>query len=131
MSPDNVQVVRELFDRVFVRRDFDAALLLLDGEVILDWSDSRSPYSTVFRGHAEIRTMWEEWSEVWEEWTPRITDAIEVDPETVLLETHVQARGRGSGVPVVARGATIWRLRDGKVVHGKLFQSKDEALDAL
>ena len=30
-----------------------------------------------------------------------------------------------------ARGATVWTIRDGKVAAVKLYQSKEEALEAL
>jgi ketosteroid isomerase-like protein len=48
-----------------------------------------------------------------------------------VVATHVRARGKGSGVPVEARGASVWSVRRGKVTRGKLYQSKAEALDAV
>jgi ketosteroid isomerase-like protein len=130
MSQENVEIVRKVFDHGFVRRDFDAALSLIDPEAVMDWSDSRAPYSSIYRGHAEIRTAWVEWTEAWDEWNPYIKEAIEVDRETVVIVTLVNARGKGSGVRVDAQGASVWTVRDGKVIHAKLFQSKADALAA-
>src|SRR5919204_1489510 len=130
MARDNAELVHKAFDRAFVRRDIDAALELFDDEAVLDWSGSRAPYSGVYRGHAEIRTAFDGWTEAWEEWTPEIKEVIEVGADTVITVTLVSARGKGSGVPVRARGASVWRLRAGKIVHGTLLQSKEEALEA-
>jgi hypothetical protein len=40
--------------------------------------------------------------DAWDEWRPEVEEVIEVDPSTVLVMTHVRARGKGSGVPVEA-----------------------------
>jgi ketosteroid isomerase-like protein len=64
-------------------------------------------------------------------WNPEIDEWVEVDAETVVIVTKVRARGMGSGVEVEARGASVWRFRDGRISSGKLFQSKREALASV
>jgi ketosteroid isomerase-like protein len=43
----------------------------------------------------------------------------------------VREEGRESGVAVESRGATVWTLRDGKVIRLKIYQSSDDALKAV
>ena len=131
MSNPSAEVVRRLGGALWRDRDMDAALELVDPEAVFDWSDSRAPYRGVFRGHVEMRNAFQLMIDVWDDWHPEIEEAVEVDPETVLIVTRVQARGKGSGVPVEARGASLWTVRGGKVTGAKLFQSKDEALAEL
>jgi ketosteroid isomerase-like protein len=131
MSQEIVEIAREVFDRAFVRWDLDGALQLIDAEGEMDWSASLAPYSGVYHGHAEIRATWQQWKDAWDEWTPEVIEAIEVDASIVVLVTLINARGKGSGVPVRAGGASIWTIRDGKVSRVKLFQSKAEALEAV
>jgi ketosteroid isomerase-like protein len=131
MSQENVEVVRTILDLAFVRRDFDAALRLFDAEGVVDWTDSRAPYSGIYRGHAEIRKAWEGWADVWDGWNPQIEEAVVIDPETVVVVTLVHAQGKGSGVPVRAHGASVWMVRAGKVVRARLHQSKADALESL
>ena len=50
---------------------------------------------------------------------------------TVVVVTLVHARGRDSGVPVIAHGASVWMVRSGKVVQARLHQSKGDALETL
>jgi ketosteroid isomerase-like protein len=127
----NVQIVRRLADLMWSARDLDAAFELVHPEAVFDWSASRSPYSGLVQGHAAIRDACHALWEAWDEWNPEFEEVIEVDRETVLIVTFVRARGKGSGVPVEAHGASLWSVRDGKIVRAKLFQSKEEALDAV
>jgi ketosteroid isomerase-like protein len=130
MARDNVEIAREVFNRAFVRWDLDGALELIHAEAEMDWSASLAPYRGVYHGHAAIRDTWHQWKDAWDEWTPEVIEAIGVDAETVVLVTLVHGRGKGSGVPVRAGGASIWTIRDGEVIRVKLCQSKAEALEA-
>jgi ketosteroid isomerase-like protein len=130
MSRENVEIAREVFDRAFIHWDLDGALQLIDADGLMDWSASLAPYRGVYRGHAEIRRTWQQWKDAWDEWIPEVTEVIEIDAESVVLVTLINARGKGSGVPVQAGGASIWTVRDGMVTRVTLFQSKAEALEA-
>ena len=123
--------MRRALRLVLQDRDFDTAAELVDDHAEFDWSNSRAPYGGRYRGRDELRAMWQLWLEAWEEWETEIVEAIELDAETVLIATRVKARGKESGVTVGARGASVWTVREGKIVRAKLFQSKSEALAAL
>ncbi len=131
MSQENVEMVRTVLDRSLSNGDFDAALRLIDAEGVMDWTDSRAPYSGIYRGHAEIRKAWEDGPTRGTNGTPQIEEAILVDPDTVVVVTLIHARGRGSGVAVIAHGASVWMLRAGKVVQARLHQSNGDALEAV
>lgn len=128
MSQQNVEIVRRFADLATGARDFDAAFQLAHEDVVFDWRDSRAPYSGLYQGRGECLAAWRVWLEAWDEWNPEVKEAIDVDPETVVVVTEIHARGKGSGVPVRAGGASVWRVRDGKIAYAKLFQSKAEAL---
>jgi ketosteroid isomerase-like protein len=131
MQPDRpAEVVRRLSDALWRERDLDSALELIHPKADFDWSDSRAPYRGHFRGHAEMMHAFQMMIDAWDEWHPEFEEVIDVDHDTVLIVTHVRARGKESGVPVEARGASLWSVQDGKVTQAKLFQSKTEALAA-
>lgn len=131
MAGANVEILRRFWELAAGRRDFDAAMELVVDDAQFDWSDSRAPYRGVYRGRDEASSAWSGWLEAWEEWDPEITEAIEVDADTVVAVTAVRARGKGSGVQVRARGASVWTFREGKIASAKLFQSKSEALASV
>jgi len=115
----------------YFRKDPDALLALLDPDIVMDWSASRAPYAGVYEGKDEIRHMWKATEDAWDEWDTTIVETIEPDAETVVIVTHIRARGQGSGVVVDAHGASVWKLRDGLVTYAKLYQEKAEALEAI
>ena len=131
MSSRNAEVVRRFLELGLEHRDLDGAIQLIHPNAEFDWSNSLAPYRGVYRGQAEVMQAVRTQSEAWDEWSTSITEAIDVDPETVVIVTHVRARGKGSGVTVDAGGASVWQVRDGKISSAKLFQSKSEALAAI
>ena len=130
MSEENVEIVREFLEALWDRRDFEAALSCADSDLELDWSQSRAPYAGVVQGHEQVIAWWEDVAEAFRDYRVVQRDFTDCDPNLVVVEQSISGQGRGSGVEVRATGATIWKVRDGKVVSGKLFQSKSEALEA-
>jgi ketosteroid isomerase-like protein len=128
---ENAQIVREFSELMSTDRGLTSAMELVHPQAVFDWSASRAPYRGVFHGHAAIREAAEALWDAWEEWDPQFEDVIEIDPETILVVNFIRARGKGSGIPVEARGASLWTVRDGKIMGAKLFQSKAEALEAV
>ena len=126
-----MRIARDVFELAFVRWDLDGALQFVDERCVMDWSASLAPYRGIYQGHEEIRDTWQHWRDAWDEWTPEVTEAIEVDDDTVVLVTLIHARGKGSGVPVRAGGAIALTVLDGKVTRARLFQGRGEALEAV
>jgi ketosteroid isomerase-like protein len=126
---ENVEIIRKVYEQA--GNDPDANVDLLAAEAVMDWTASRAPYSGIYRGQDEILAFWRIFAEAWEEWSVELKEVIEIDPETILCVTLVRARGKGSQIPIEARGAGVWSLRDGKVTRATLYQSKAEALNAV
>jgi ketosteroid isomerase-like protein len=128
MPEESVEIVRRAY-AAFNKRDIEALAALTDPDLIMDWSRSMGPQRNVYRGREGIR-----------EWIAGMDEAFEtfeVAPlefrgsgSRIVVPTRVGGRGRGSGATVEAQGATVWELRDGKVVKMTLYQSRQEALDA-
>lgn len=133
MSQENVKIVSDLFDAMFVRHD--SALLdgdipeTVDPEIEIDWSNSKMPIRGVY-GFRDAVRMFQADVDVWEVWRTDPEEIIDAG-DHVVVTAHLQGRGKGSGVQVDAHGAQLWTLRDGRVVRVKGYQSKDEALGAV
>ena len=130
MSQENVEIVRR-FERSWSRQDLDAALECVDSEMEFDWSDSMGPFRGTYKGHEGIAEFWAQMLDAWEHFSPEMEEAIECGAEDLITVDVVRAQGKGSGVPIEARGAMLWTLRDGKIVRAKMFQTKEEALEAV
>jgi ketosteroid isomerase-like protein len=120
----DVKVVEAVF-AAFAERDVERALELSDPEVELtavtsDFAGRTEPY----RGHEGIREYFRDVARVWDELrlTPR--DYREVGDQ-ILVTGRVNARSSAR----VVDGTTgwIWRVRDGRVVYGRVYASAAEA----
>ena len=82
-------------------------------------------------GHEGLTRFWTELQEAWEEFSLELVEVVECDRERLVAVTVVRGRGQGSGISIEAGGAMLWTLREGKILSGKLFQNREEALEAV
>jgi ketosteroid isomerase-like protein len=129
MSQENVEIVRRAFDSIN-RGDVDAALEAAADDFEMDWSNSIGPLKGVYRGRPEVLRLWRSFLDAWDslQWDPE--EIIDVDEFRVIAVNHVRMSGRGSGADVEAIGVQLWTIREGEALSIKLYQSKDEALEA-
>jgi ketosteroid isomerase-like protein len=125
---ENIDVVRGTVDAIN-RADFDAVVAAMTDDFELDFSNSRGPMSGMY-GREQLRGFLSAFFEAWESVVFEPVELIDFPDDRVLQVGHVRTQGQESGAAVGARGATVWRIRDGKVATVKLFQSKEEALEA-
>ena len=130
MASGSIELVRGFY-RSWSDRNIDGVLKLADPDIEFDWSESRSPYQGVYRGHEGLVRFWREQTEAWEKFNIELVEAIDCGPDCVIAVTAVHGRGRGSGIAIDATGAAVWRLGDGVVLSVKLFQSTEEARQAV
>jgi ketosteroid isomerase-like protein len=125
---DNVELVRKLFD-AFVRRDLTATLELMDPEV-----EFFAPTATLahegksYRGHDGIEAYFADVERLWEEL--RVTPGeYRVEGNRVLVLGRIHARS-AVGYLADSPAAWLWRLANGKVVHGHVYTNPDDAVQA-
>jgi ketosteroid isomerase-like protein len=132
MSEENVEIVRRVFEAT-ARRDSDAVLGLYDPQV--EWDVSQDPSmapmfgSAVYRGEDGLRRFFREWYETWENMSNESEELIDVNDSLVVVVTD-RAQGRASGAEVERTHASVWTVRDGKVVRVAWFPTRDAALEA-
>jgi ketosteroid isomerase-like protein len=129
MSEQNVEVVREVYthlergqyfvrhlvaeDLVFVRRG--AALGLLEGE---------------WRGFEDIQAAVFEYIRSWDDLRNELQEIRDVDERRVLALDRQIGRGRASGVVMEREMATLFTLREGKIIRWESYWERTDALDA-
>jgi ketosteroid isomerase-like protein len=124
MSRENVEVVKAAFARGS-RGDFDGLLALFHPEV--EWvEDPHLAGANTRRGHAEVKRYFES--------MPR---DLRVEPERfvdygddVLALARVTTRARRGGPEIDRPFDTIFTVRDGKIVRGRSFSTRHDALEA-
>jgi ketosteroid isomerase-like protein len=131
MSQENVEIVRRLLE-LFDRADYETGIETWAPDAILDWSASHGPFAGVYRGRAEIRAFRQQFTGTFDEvrLEPELEGAVEVESDALVVETVGYFRGR-DGIEVQARSAWLIRFRDHKVAELTLYQTKQEALEAV
>jgi SnoaL-like domain len=141
MSQENVERVRAVIEDFICRKgEFDREGMLTkmpDEESFapqIEWDASEVPVldiSGVYRGIEAVRQYWREWYAAWEilRYEFELVDAGE---RVVALFDHQRMRGRSTGIEVsVPKYATVMTLRNGLLVHWKLYMIQSEALEAV
>jgi len=70
-------------------------------------------------------------ADAWEEFRNEIEQVSEAGPNTVVVTFRSQAIGKESGVPVEARLGAVFVLSEGKILRGRTYPSREEALEAV
>ena len=123
-------VVRR-FEGAWGNHDLEAALACAHPEIEVDWSASMSPFKDTYHGHDGLERFWKGMWEAFDEFMPQMEESFECGPDRLITADRINARGKASGVEVTSRGAVLWTFRDDKLAGARLFQSRDEALEAL
>ena len=130
MSQENVEVVRRLFD-AFNRQDPDGVddLWTVDGEWWPAYIGGGLLEGTVFRGRDGLAEFIELQSETWASVVAEPLETYDLG-NRVVVQVHVSAEGRASGIPVDGVTWNVFEFREGRVAAGRVFISKEEALEA-
>jgi uncharacterized protein len=128
MSDENVELVRRAFE-AFDRGDSEG--------VVSDFAPDCEYFATgaipgvtgVFRGPDGYRRFLEAFVGEFDDLQVEPQEFIEAGDQ-VLVSVALRGRGQRSRVETSWRISQLWTVRDGKIVRGQGFTSRDEALGA-
>jgi ketosteroid isomerase-like protein len=124
----NAEIVRELFD-AFGRRDTAAVLALADPDIVFTPPTGRlAGRAEPYRGHEGLRTYLADVARVWQELRSEPDEYVELD-DRVLCTGRVYAWGVGRVIDAPA--GWVWRVRDGLVVEGSVYETRRAAYEAV
>jgi ketosteroid isomerase-like protein len=127
MSRENVEIVRRCV-AARDRGDYLAAWSLFDPDVVVDLSVR--PDGRVYYGGPDAVKAMQTWVERWDDYSYIAEDFLDAGDEVVVLFRE-SGRGKDSGVTTELLGATVWTLREGRVVRMKTYTDRAEALEAV
>ena len=126
MSQQNLELVRRVYEG-WARGDFSASDAF-DPDVEFEMPDW--PHSAGSRGLEGMSDTWRTTLAAWDDFRAEPERFIDTGDHVVVLN-HVHAWGKESGAEVSADTATVWTVRDGKVVRLVLYWNSDNALDSV
>jgi ketosteroid isomerase-like protein len=133
MSQENVEVVRRAFE-AFNRGGVDACISegVWSPEIIWDATPSGIPGLGVYRGHEEVKTLFEDdWFNAFpfEEWAVELEEVIDAQGRVIAMSRQ-HGRGASSGAVAELEIAQINTLRDGQIVRIDNYLDRAKALEA-
>ena len=127
MAGSNVDIVRQAF-AAFEERDPEQIVAIARADFVFEPVTARiAAGGEPYRGHDGLRRYFEDVARVWQELRPT--------PDTFYeREGVVVATGRvyawGAGRVVDAPAGWLWRVNDGLLVYGRVFETAAGALAA-
>ena len=112
----------------FGQRDVDAMTDLLDADVLFEPAPTFARPHRSYLGHSGMRQYFDDVAATWERLDVNIQEFRSAG-NYVLAFGRIYAAGGGSVADDPA--SFVWRLEDGKVVWGKVFRRRGEALDVV
>src|SRR5688572_9474474 len=128
MSRENVEVVRR-FSRIFEGGDREEWRKYFDPDVVWDTSASEMPAAGVYHGHGGVERWFGDWLETWADYEIANREYIDAG-DAVVVVFRQSGTGRGSGVRTERDFFIVYDLRESKVVRFRLYESREEALEA-
>jgi ketosteroid isomerase-like protein len=127
MSQENVELVQRQIE-AWNRRDLTVWSTSFRSDAEIDWSRAQGPFRGVYRGRGEREAFWDVWL-TFEEAQIETHDVTDAGSEVVVPNT-THFRGR-EGIEVIARSAFVFTVEDGQITRLRMFQARDEALEAV
>jgi ketosteroid isomerase-like protein len=129
MSQENVDWARQVAEALN-RGDMVAVEALLEGRVAPDYELHPLYFDRVYKGADAMRQLLADISETWEDYRQEVEEIVDLG-EHLLVLARITAHGAGGGVPIDQPIAMLFRFQGDKLVWGKSFRSKSEALEAV
>lgn len=126
---DNVEIVQRSYE-AFNRGDIERSLEAIDPEVEWHTYIVPGPGGGIYHGHDGVRELWSDARNVFGSFRNEPERIIDVPPDRVVAFVRICGTGKESGIPVEARIAHLFTLRDGKALRVRSYEDRDEALRA-
>ena len=128
VSQANLEMVRRTFDEVKIDEKPDEALLRSICDPDVEFLPRRAATEGAYRGIEGIKSFIADTNEVFDKYELEY-EMLDLG-QRVVAWGKVHARARRSGIETDVPFGFVYEFRDGKIVRGEDFGSKDKALGA-
>jgi ketosteroid isomerase-like protein len=129
MSQENVEVVRAQF-AAFGRGGLEAVTRFWHPDI--EWRAVEGALDDVglMRGEDAVRRYYQDWIDTVDHLQVEVVEVIAEAGEQVVVVVRNSGHGRVSGVPSTGRYCVACIVRDGRIVSGREYGTRVQALEA-
>jgi ketosteroid isomerase-like protein len=84
----------------------------------------------VFHGHDSMRRYYGEWLEMFDDARNEAEEFVDVGDRVVVMQ-HASGKLKRTGMPVDMRLAVVYSVEGGKILRGREYATRSEALKAV
>jgi ketosteroid isomerase-like protein len=128
MSQHNIEVVRRGYE-MLARGDMESLAALLQEHLDPEFEYQSELAGEAFGGVEGMRDFLVEVRETFRDYTTEVEEIIDCGGHVVVVSRQ-RGRGAGSGLPIEWRINIVWTFDGEKLVRGRAFSSRVEALAA-
>jgi ketosteroid isomerase-like protein len=85
----------------------------------------------VLRGKDALRRYYQDWLDMIEDLRGGIEEVVYDSGETLVAVLYNSGRGRGSSIPIRGRYCVVYTVRDGLILRGREYETRQQALEGL
>jgi len=126
---DAVEIVRDAAV-AFNRGDLDAWFEYVADDIDYRAVEGALDDSGPMHGKDAVRAYLQDWLDMFDDFKSEPIDLIKAGDDKVVAVTRISGRAKLSGVETDLTYAALYTIRDGRVVRGREFWTRDEALEA-
>ena len=130
MSQENVEAVRRQFEAF---RDGGLEEVAKYWHPDIDWRAVEGAADDVgpIRGESRLRRYYQDWIDTMDALQAEVEEVLFDDDERVAAVIRNSGRGRASGVLTEGRYFVACTVRDGRIVSGREYETREQALEAV
>jgi ketosteroid isomerase-like protein len=129
MSEENVKTARDAAEAL-IRGDLDTWFGYLaddiDYRAVEGAPDDRGP----IRDKNALRAYLQDWQDTFDDFTIEPVELIDAGEDNVIAVIRISGRAKLSGVETDLTYAALYTVREGKIVRGREYWTREEALEA-
>jgi ketosteroid isomerase-like protein len=130
MPADSTDVVRKQF-AAFESGSLDAVAQFWHPDIEWRAVEGAADDVGVMRGHGALRRYYQDWLDTLQDLRAEVEEILYEDEDRVAVLVHNSGRGRMSGAPSEGRYYVACVVRDGRIVAGREYVARQEALEAV
>ena len=129
MSQENVEVVRALFE-AWGRGGLDALAEFWDARI--DWRAAEGALDDAgpIHGVDAMRAYVQDWLDDFDVLRVEAEELIDAGEQVVAVQ-RISGRAKASGIETEIRYAVVYTIRHGKIVRGREYWERAQALEAV